>query len=257
MKAIEAINLKVGYNANSHRARQIGPEISFNALEGELVALIGRNGSGKSTLLRTLTKLQPPLSGKVIIGSKELHTLPVEDIAKLVSFVSTEVLRVQNFSVFELVALGRFPYTNWLGRLDISDKQKSNEAIEMVGLTHLSDKNIMEISDGERQRAMIARAIAQDTSIIILDEPTAYLDLLNKYEIVHLLSDLAHIHHKTIIFSTHDLNITLSEADKVLIIDEDHTAFDSPDNLINQGQFDKLFGDKLFFDRLTGTFKKK
>lgn len=180
------------------------------------------------------------------------------ELAKSVSFVSTEIIQVSNMTLFELIALGRFPYTNWLGRLNRNDDHLIREAIHMVGLDHLLYKNINEVSDGERQRAMIARTLAQDTEIIILDEPTAFLDMPNKYEIIHLLSELSRHKGKTIVFSTHDLNIALQEADKIWLMLPDGIVTGSPEDLILSHAFKPVFEKtKLHFDEQKGEIRIK
>ena len=255
VKTIEISSLAIGYRKNK-QAKQIGPIITVDSKGGELIALIGPNGVGKSTFLRTIAKLQDPLKGSVSILGNLINSIEKIEFASLLSFVSTENIRVPNLNVNELVSLGRFPYTNWLGRLTPEDILIVEEAISLVGLQTLSNNPINELSDGERQRAMIARALAQDTPIILLDEPTAYLDLPNKFEIVHLLGELALKKQKTIIFSTHDLNIALSEADKIWLMGCDDMKQGAPEDLLIHNDFNQVFGNSLQFDWQMGTFKK-
>src|SRR5690606_10684611 len=172
----------VGYLQAGDQPLEVLKNINLTAATGEMVALIGSNGIGKSTLLRTIAAFQPSLAGEIQISGKGLKTLNPKEISRIMSFVSTEIIRIPNLSVFDLVAYGRFPYTNWIGMLANEDKRAVYDAIEKVGLGEMAGKPVMQISDGERQRAMIARALAQDTPVIILDEPTAYLDVSNKYE---------------------------------------------------------------------------
>ena len=176
-------------------------DMSLSAKEGEFIALIGQNGIGKSTLLKTLVKLHPCLSGEIFMGGMRIQDFSMHDFSKFVGYVSTEVIRTGNLKVKDLVSLGRYPYTNWIGKLTNQDQEMVDSALEMVGLSDLKQKNITEVSDGERQRAMIARTIAQDTKVLILDEPTAFLDLPNRYDVLHLLKSLSHNQGKTIIFS--------------------------------------------------------
>ena len=255
VKTIEISKLAIGYRKN-RQAKQIGPIISVDSKGGELIALIGPNGVGKSTFLRTIAKLQAPFHGSVSILGNLIDSIEKIEFASLLSFVSTENIRVPNLNVNELVSLGRFPYTNWLGSLTSEDVAIVEEAITLVGLQALSNNPINELSDGERQRAMIARALAQDTPIILLDEPTAYLDLPNKFEIVHLLGELAQKKQKTIIFSTHDLNIALSEADKIWLMGCDDMKQGAPEDLLIHNDFNQVFGNSLQFDWQMGTFKK-
>jgi iron complex transport system ATP-binding protein len=254
-KTIELSGLKIGYSGKL-KNKQIGPIIDFDAAEGDLIALIGSNGIGKSTLLRTIVHLLSPLSGEIKIKSKPFNEIREDEYATLLSFVSTEPVRVSNLTVYQLVALGRFPYTNWIGKFNDTDKKIVEEAIELVNLENLKSLFINEISDGERQRAMIARALAQDTPIIILDEPTAYLDLINKYDIVHLLENLCHAKRKSIIFSTHDLNIALSHADKIWLMNKDQVKQGAPEDLVFDNTFSDFSGNKLEFNWQTGIFKQ-
>jgi iron complex transport system ATP-binding protein len=256
MKALELTGLKIGYNAGKGKVKPIGPLINFDASEGELIALLGANGIGKSTLLRTIIHLLPPLSGKITIRGKIQSEIKREEYSTLLSFVSTEPVRVSNLSVYQLVALGRFPYTNWIGKITAIDKNIIEESLELVNLTRLKALSIDEISDGERQRAMIARALAQNTPIILLDEPTAYLDLINKYEIVRILRDLAQTKQKTIIFSTHELNIALSQVDKIWLMNSNEVKQGAPEDLIFDNSISQLFGNKLEFNWQSGTFKQ-
>jgi len=206
--------LEIGFRTAGTRNISLMSEISVNARQGELITLIGRNGSGKSTLLRSLMRLQPVLSGSILLNNRNIEDHSRREFAMLCGFVSTEAISTGNLSVYELVALGRFPYTNWIGKVRAEDRDLIDSSLERVGLMALKDKMLAEISDGERQRAMIARALAQDTDLLILDEPTAFLDLPNRYEVIKLLKDLTR-QGKSVIFSTHDLNIVIDQVDKI------------------------------------------
>ncbi|WP_372947982.1 ABC transporter ATP-binding protein [Mariniphaga sp.] len=252
---IELKQLSVGYEQPGEAPLEVLKNINFTAAPGEMVALIGSNGIGKSTLLRTLAAFQPWFSGDIQISGKGLKTLNPKEIARIMSFVSTETIRIPNLSVFDLVAYGRFPYTNWIGMLAEEDKSVVYEAIEKVGLNGMAHKPVMQISDGERQRAMIARALAQDTPVIILDEPTAYLDVSNKYEIFHLLQVLAVEKMKTIVLSTHDLNIALREVDKLWIVTENGNYQGAPEDAVLQGWLNQMFrNEHVGFDEKEGEF---
>lgn len=254
-KIITTENLSIGYSEKGGK-KIIKKDINLNALHGELVALIGGNGVGKSTLLRTLAGFQPFLSGNVLVKGKDLSNYREKELASLLSFVSTEIIRVSNLSVFDLVALGRYPHTNWSGRLNEEDRQKVEEALEMVGLQGYENRMINYISDGERQKTMIARTLAQDTDIILLDEPTAFLDLSNKYEIVHILHRLAGERGKTILFSTHDLTTAIAECDRIWLMLEEEVKEGSPEDLILDGSFSSLFHKKnLYFDTEKGDYR--
>ena len=216
---------------------------------GEFTALIGRNGTGKSTLLRTIAGLAKPMGGHITIDGTELGGMSPREIASMISFVSTDEVRVANLHVADVVALGRTPYTNWIGRLQDEDRQIVMRSLSLVGMEDFASKPIDRLSDGERQRVMIARALAQDTPIILLDEPTAFLDLPNKYEICLLLRELAHKQGKSIIFSTHDLSVALELCDTMAIIHDGEFGYGTPDHLIAEGRLQQLFdGTPLLFD---------
>ena len=187
--------------------------------EGTLTALVGRNGAGKSTLLRVLAAIDAPKSGEVIVGGKPLHTLSAEDRARVISFVSTQRVRVANLLCRDVVAIGRAPYTNWMGSMQREDIDIVNSALASVGMSDFALRPIDTLSDGECQRIMIARALAQQTPVILLDEPTAFLDIPTRFQISRLLAHLAHTQAKTIIFSTHDIDAALPVCDRVAVID--------------------------------------
>lgn len=252
---IELKQLSVGYLQPGDQPLEVLKNINLTAAPGEMVALIGSNGIGKSTLLRTIAAFQPSLAGEIQISGKGLKALNPKEISRIMSFVSTETIRIPNLSVFDLVAYGRFPYTNWIGMLADEDKRVVYDAIEKVGLGEMAGKPVMQISDGERQRAMIARALAQDTPVIILDEPTAYLDVSNKYEIFHLLQVLAGERKKTIILSTHDLNIALREVDKLWIVTETINYQGAPEDAVLHGWLNQMFNNEhIGFDDKEGEF---
>ena len=246
-------DLAVGY-----RRRVVLGGLNLSAAGCELVALIGRNGLGKSTLLRTIARLQPAISGEVFIAEKPLGQYARGELASTLSFVSTEPVGVSHLTVRQLVSFGRFPHTNWIGKLTEDDVALVEEALQLVGIASLGDKNLHEISDGERQRAMIARTLAQDTGLILLDEPTAFLDMPNRYEVVHLLHRLTRTKQKTILFSTHDLNIAMHQADKLWLMADGELHEGAPEDLILNQQFARLFeGTKLHFDDNKGDFNIK
>jgi len=218
---------------------------------GEFIAIVGRNGTGKSTFLKSLVRLVPLLGGNILLKGKPVEHYSNPEYAGLVSFVSTDMPKTAGMTVKELVSLGRFPHTNWLGYLSSSDHAKVNRAIELADLGRLKDKQVFRISDGERQRAMIARALAQDTPVIVLDEPTAFLDLPNKYELAGLLSNLVSM-GKTIVISTHDTSIALRFPDKLLIINDHHVSSGSPEDQIITDNFSNIFTSQSFhFDKIS------
>ena len=198
----------------SYGSRTILRDVSLHLGKGELCALVGRNGAGKSTLLRALTS-----NNNTLIDGTPLGKLSPEKMAQSVAIVTTERIRIENLLVEDLVAMGRAPYTNWVGHLQDIDRQIVREAIEMVGLADFAKRETSSLSDGELQRAMIARAIAQQTPVVLLDEPTAFLDIPTRFEVCRLLADLAHKEGKCILFSTHDLDSAMPVCDSVAIID--------------------------------------
>lgn len=225
---------------------------------GEFTALIGRNGTGKSTLLRTIASLAKPLSGEIVIEGRPLEDMTTREIASRISFVSTDEVRITNLKAADVVALGRAPYTNWIGSLNAEDRDKVSESLALVGMKALAFKAMDTLSDGERQRVMIARALAQDTPIILLDEPTAFLDLPNRYEICLLLRELAHKQKKTIIFSTHDLSVALELCDTLAVIENGQFHYGTADTLIKNGDIQRLFDDtSVQFDAKTKTVRMK
>ncbi|MDQ3394416.1 MAG: ABC transporter ATP-binding protein, partial [Bacteroidota bacterium] len=207
-------NLTVGYK----KGRQENIVLKSLQLElrgGELTCLLGPNGIGKSTLIRTLSAVQKPLSGTVFIKQKNILSYKTDALARLVSLVLTEKIPGGNLNVFELVSLGRYPFTGWTGNLTKEDKAIVESSIALTSINHLKEKKIQELSDGELQKAMIARALAQDGVLMFLDEPTAHLDVSNRVEIMNLLRDLANETQKAILISTHDLDLSIQTSDKL------------------------------------------
>jgi len=247
-------NLSAGYQDGPEK-RSVISNLNASVMPGELVGIIGQNGIGKSTLLRTITRLQQPISGQVMIHDKDISGYNRTAFAQKISFVSTEIVKLNHCSVHDLVAFGRYPYLNWFGKISRDDEYIINEAIEMVGLSSLALRNINQISDGERQRVMIARTLAQDTDIIVLDEPTAFLDLPNKFEVIHLLCELTRKKGKTILFSSHDLTIAMKEADRLWLIMPDKFIDGSPEDLVLQHKISDIFKQsRLNFDPRKGDF---
>lgn len=234
----------------------IAENIGFSLKQGELAAIIGVNGIGKSTLLRTLGKVQPKLSGSISLNNVPLEKLSDLALATAISLVLTEPIASKNLTVLELVSLGRQPYTNWIGTLSDLDKTKIKSALEMVELSRLQQKKCYELSDGQLQKVMIARALAQDTPIILMDEPTSHLDLYHKVQILKLLQEIAHETEKTILFTTHEIEIAIQLCDKMLILEPGKSAFGEPCELIKNKNFENLFpSDTITFDGNTGAFR--
>lgn len=208
---------------------------------GELTALIGRNGAGKSTLLRAVTATEPPKSGEVLLDGTNAAAMPPEAIARTISFVGTEKVRIANLRCEDIVAIGRAPYTNWIGRMQAVDRRIVADALQAVGMEAFAARSIDTLSDGECQRIMIARALAQQTPTIVLDEPSAFLDIPTRFEICRLLQRLAHDEGKCILFSTHDLDAAMPVCDSVAVI-SDRTITKLPtDEIRRQGIIERLF----------------
>jgi iron complex transport system ATP-binding protein len=205
--------------------------------------------------LRTITGIQKPLAGTVTLKEKEIHLYDSLSLAQNLSLVLTEKLPPSNLTVFELIALGRQPYTNWLGKLSAEDLEKINQAIALTHVEHLIDKRHHEISDGQLQIVLIARALAQDTPLIILDEPTTHLDLFHKVSIFKLLKKLSQETNKCILFSTHDIDLAIQLSDEMIVMSESSVEQDQPCNLITKGIFNTLFKDSsITFDGEKGKF---
>jgi iron complex transport system ATP-binding protein len=230
--------------------------IDLELHESELVGLVGANGIGKSTLLRTLTRVQPSLSGDVAINNKSLADYSSLELAKVLSLVLTEPLASKNLSVFELVALGRQPYTNWVGNLSVTDMSMVGAAIQQTNIEDLQHKKCFELSDGQLQKAMIARALAQDTDLIILDEPTTHLDMYHKAYVLKLLKRLARDTKKTVLFSSHEIDLAIQLCDKLIVMTPESVIIDTPQSHIQHGHFTALFPEDLIvFDESTQGFK--
>ena len=230
-------NISLGYGA---RRLLEGVTTRFEA--GTLTALIGRNGAGKSTLLCALAGLEPLQAGAIPIGGTPIAELDGAEAARRVAFVATDKVRIANLPCEDLVALGRAPYTNWIGRLQDVDREIVADALAKVGMSNFARKTMDRMSDGECQRVMIARALAQQTPVILLDEPTAFLDMPNRYELCRLLQRLAHDEQKAIIFSTHELDIASKMCDTIALIDTPHLLNQSAAEMAASGAIERLFG---------------
>lgn len=219
-ETVSAIDLTTGYRRGK-KETVVGRHLTASLYSGELTALLGRNGAGKSTLMRTLAGFQPPLGGKVMIEGREITDFKGGDLAKTVSVVLTEKPVLENMDVEALVSLGRSPYTGYWGGLSEYDREAVERAIELTGIESLRKRDVQSLSDGERQKVMIAKAFAQETPVIFLDEPTAFLDYPSKAELMRLLGRLARDEGKTIFVSTHDLEIALRLCDRFWQLDKE------------------------------------
>lgn len=234
----EADKLCIGYTND----KIIYPDISFAAGEGDMIALLGVNGVGKSTLLRTISGLQQAISGSIRIGEKQLTELSVRERAACMSLVLTERMYIDNISVREFIALGRAPYTNWLGRLTDTDEAEIERIIQAMKIEKLSARLFNQLSDGEKQKTAIARALCQQTPVIILDEPTAFLDFRNKREILELLAEISTQMRKIVILSTHDIEASTEYCNKWWLMPEsnDFTEVSKMEN------YRDIIADKLY-----------
>lgn len=240
MTMIELHDLTLGYDGTTLLDR-----ISMRIAAGEVTALVGRNGAGKSTLLRAVGGLSGVRGGEIRLNGKPLQGLSPQRLASTVSFVTTERVRIANLRCRDVVALGRAPYTNWLGRMQREDVRMVDAALELVGMSACADRTLERMSDGECQRVMIARALAQHTPVLLLDEPTSFLDLPNRYEICTLLRRLAHEEGKAILYSTHELDIALSLCDSVALLDPPCLHHLPVDDMRASGLVERAFGCKM------------
>jgi len=248
-------NLSIGYKTKSE-TNTIIQNCDIQLQKGKLVALVGANGIGKSTLLKTITGIIPTIEGTVFLNNKKIQSFIPKDLAQELSIVLTESLPPSNLTVYEIVALGRQPYTNWLGKLSKEDQLKVEEAIVLTGIEEFKHKKHYEISDGQLQKALIARALAQDTALIILDEPTTHLDLVHKVSLIKLLQKLTHETGKTILYSTHDIDLAIQLSDEMIVLTKNKLVQDQPCNLIADDTFNELFqNESIVFDKTIGKFK--
>jgi iron complex transport system ATP-binding protein len=257
MNVLETQALTTGYWLRRHSQRVISHDLNLSLPQGRLVCLIGPNGAGKSTLLRTLAGMQAPLKGDVRLLGDDLHSLSIEERAKRLSIVLTERLEAEAMRGFDLVALGRTPHTAWTGRLTEHDHARIAWAVAQVGAQDIVGRIVNELSDGQRQKLMIARALAQETPVILLDEPTAYLDLPRRIETLRLLRQLARDAQRAILLSTHDLDLALRAADDLWLMSaEGHLEQGIPEDLVLSGALARIFdSDGVHFDLASGTFR--
>jgi iron complex transport system ATP-binding protein len=251
IKKINISNLAVGYDKNP-----LLQNINLVGETGKMIGLFGRNGQGKSTLLKTISGLLPPISGNFSFEEIDILNLSEKERAKVLSIVSTTQNSIGGITVRDFIAFGRFPYTNWLGINTHKDFQEIDNAITLCKLEEFANRNYDELSDGEKQKVNIARAIAQNTPLIILDEPTVHLDLINKVEVFKLLKELSTNHNKTIIISTHQIEYALQICDEIWLIHNNKIQAYSPSELINANKLSQLFDETIIsFDKNTQSFR--
>ena len=248
--------LEIGYK-KAKSSISVLSDINICLKPGELVCFMGPNGIGKSTLLRTISGVQVPLRGEILVHNKPVQKLTLNERAKYISVVFTERAIHSNLSVYELICLGRYPHTNWSGTLGAEDKAIIEKTIALTRTAHLLDKKLHTLSDGQLQKAMIARALAQDGGIMILDEPTAHLDLNNRLQVMHLLLEMAHTTKKSILVATHELDLALQTADKLWLASKEKSIISgSPEDLVLNGAVERAFKDEgTKFDLMSGRFK--
>ena len=253
---VEIRDLAIGYKTSPKRAIEIAAGIDVSLVAGEFVCLLGPNGAGKSTLIRTMTGIQPALRGGVLLGGKPVASYDVRQLAQRLSLVLTQRVAVGMMRVVTLVSLGRHPYTDWTGRLTEQDEKAVWQAIADVGIEDLAQRPVCELSDGERQKAMIARALAQEPQVMILDEATAFLDLPRRVELMQLLRRLARASGRAILLSTHDLDLALRNADRLwLLAAGGEFQHGAPEDLVLSDAFAATFADAgVKFDKGTGAF---
>jgi len=251
---LQTQHLRIGYSSKA-QTKVIASDVSIQLEQGKLIGLVGANGIGKSTLLRTLTGIQKSLSGTVLLNEKPIDSFEPLALAQQISVVLTEKLPPSNLTVYELIALGRQPYTNWLGKLTEEDKIQIENAISLTEIGHLIHQKYYEISDGQLQKVLIARALAQDTPLIVLDEPATHLDLLHKVSLFKLLKKLTVETQKCIMFSTHDIDLAIQLSDEMIVMTNEKVIQNQPCNLILDGTFSNLFSsENILFDSEKGKF---
>ena len=252
---LSAAQLSIGYR-DKKDTFIVSRDISITAQPGDLIGIAGVNGVGKSTLLRTLAGLLPEIAGSVLLDQNDLHRYSRTEMSRLISVVLTDPIATRNMSVAELVALGRQPYTNWMGSLTQADMEHIEQVIQRLDLTPMRNKKCYELSDGQFQRVLIGRALAQDTPIILLDEPTMHLDLFHKVQLLKLLREITRSTKKIVIFSSHELNLAIQLCSKILILGKKEHAFGVPAQLISDNKFQSLFPEgEVEFDPASGSFK--
>ena len=252
---LAARGLAIGYAPRRRPRVEVAAGIDAELRRGELVCLLGPNGAGKSTLMRTLAGLQQPLAGAVDFDGGDLHRLAEDERARLLGLVLTERVAAGNLSAYALVSLGRYPYTGWDGRLSAADEEVVRWALGAVGAEDLAARSVDELSDGERQKVMVARALAQEPAVLLLDEPTAFLDLPRRVEIMQLLRRLAYDTGRAVLLSTHDLDLALRCADRLWLLPAGGPLeTGAPEDLVLSGALQGAFAG-VEFEPETGSFR--
>jgi len=238
-ETLQIIDLKIGYK------KPLTETINLSAYKGSLICIVGRNGTGKSTLLNTISGLSAPLSGKIILDEQNINKIKPEKRARKISYVPSRQEFLSNLKVIDIVTMGRSPYTNVFDKKSTQDKKTIDGALEEFQLNDLANKKLYEVSDGERQRAMICRAFVQETPIILLDEPTAFLDYYAKHKLLKTLDSLAKTKNKCIIFSTHDLEITFNYVNNIWLFNNTKVENHSLNSLKESQLLNKVLSFKF------------
>lgn len=251
-------NLSIGYQRHRHGSKPLVRNISVSLHSGEFVCLLGPNGAGKSTLIRTISGIQPSLGGSIDLEGKSISRYSALELAQRMSLVLTQRAAVGMMPAVTLVSLGRHPFTDWTGRLKESDRESVRKAMAAVGVADLANRPVGELSDGEQQKVMIARALAQEPQLMLLDEATAFLDLPHRVEIMHLLRRLAHDSGRAILLSTHDLDLALRYADRLWLLQSSGSFRQGvPEDLILSDTFETTFSHgEVRFDKASGVFSR-
>jgi iron complex transport system ATP-binding protein len=252
---LELIGLKIGYSSKKGD-KVVLDSINAQLEKGSFTCFLGRNGAGKSTLLKTILGIIPPLSGSIKLDGKDLQKYHAVDRAKLISAVLTDFIRIEHLKVYDFVALGRTPYTNWSGKLSVEDESLIENALEITEISHLRENKISELSDGQVQVVSIARAICQDTDLILLDEPTAHLDVPNKFKVFEILRKLSIDHKKSIFVITHDMDLAFQNANNLWVVDKNKNLMSdlTEDLMLRTDLLDFFQSDKFKFDYESGKF---
>ena len=247
--AIKTVGLSVGYALKGGRKRVVHSELCLELFSGEVTALLGRNGAGKSTLLKTLCGLLPPIEGEIIINGRIIEDYTPQELSSQIGVVLTDKTMTGGISVYDLVSLGRFPYTGFFGTLHENDHKAVRMAMDAAGISDKQNSYLDELSDGERQKAFIAKALAQECPIIILDEPTAFLDVTSRFDTMTMLRELAWSQNKAILLSTHDLGMALRLSDRFWLLNAasanpalPQLLCGSPEQFSRDGTLEQFFG---------------
>ncbi|MFR9166788.1 MAG: ABC transporter ATP-binding protein [Dysgonomonas sp.] len=253
---ISARNISIGYSKSVSNTKVLHKKLSLELYAGELTCLLGVNGAGKSTLLRTLSNMQQPLDGSVCYRGKDIRGFSTSELSQMIGLVLTDKTMIGGFTVSQLVELGRYPYTGFFGSLSAKDKAVVKEAMQSTGILEKADSYVAELSDGERQKAMIAKSLAQECPVVMLDEPTAFLDIVSRIEIVNLLRTIAVTQNKAILLTTHDIELALSLSDRLWLLSKEKgfVSGTTEDVLLSGAIESFLSRDNLEFDETSGTF---